>query len=220
MAQTGLPPLPPHATPMPAVDAAGDFYGNGAPDPRPEWQGGYDRGGYDQARADWLNECRSNRSHGKTVGGAVLGGLVGGVIGNRVAGSGSRVEGTVLGAATGVVVGGVIGNAGDRRGVRDYCEDYLDHYTSEQGGNGYGRPSAYGYGLQGYGYGYQPMMVMVPVMMMPALGGGQHECTETVVTEEYVTEAPRRVLRRMIRPRMPVLQRAAPVDPDKRVRVN
>ena len=212
MAQPGLPPIPAHATPMPAVDAAGDYYGNGAPDPRPYWQGGYD-----QARADWLNECRSNRGHGKTAGGAVVGGLVGGVIGNRVAGSGSRVEGTVLGAAAGAVVGGAIGNATDRRSARDYCADYLDHYTSRQGGYGYGRPGAYGYGQPGYGY--QPMMVMVPVMMMPA-PGGQRECTETVVTEEYVTEAPRRVLRRMIRPRIPVIPRAAPVASDKRVRAN
>ena len=217
MAQPALPPLPPQVAPMPVADAAGDYYGNGSPDPRPEWQEGYDRGDYDQARADWLNECRSNRGHGKTVGGAVVGGLVGGVIGNRVAGSGSRVEGTVLGAAAGAVVGGAIGNAADRRSGRDYCEDYLDHYTSQQGGYGYVRPGAYGYGQQGYSY--QPLMVMVPVMMMPA-PGGQRECTETVVTEEYVTEAPRRVLRRMIRPRMPIMPRAAPVTPDKRVRAN
>ena len=219
MAQSGLPPLPPQAVPMPAVHAAGQYYGNDAADQRPEWQGGYDQSSYDLARAEWLNECRSNRGHGNTVGGAVLGGLVGGVIGNRVAGSGSRVEGTVLGAAAGAVVGGTIGNAADRRRARDYCEDYLDRYTSQQGGYGYVRPGAYGYGQPGYGYGYQSAMIMVPVMMMQA-SGGQRECTETVVTEEYVTEEPRRVMRRMIRPRMPVFQRAAPVVPDKRVRVN
>jgi hypothetical protein len=68
------------------------------PDQRPEWPGeqaaaphpGYDRAAYEQARADWLAECRANRSSsGKTVGGVVLGGLVGGVIGNRVAGRGT-----------------------------------------------------------------------------------------------------------------------------------
>lgn len=202
---------------MPAVDAAGQYYGDAGPDQRPEWRGGYDQSGYEQARADWLYECRRNHGHGKTLGGAVLGGLVGGVIGNRVAGSGNRVEGTVVGAAVGAVAGGVIGTAADRRSARDYCEDYLDRYTNQQGG--YGRPGTYGYGQQGYVYGYQPMMVMVPVMMIQA-PYGQRECTETVVTEEYVTEAPRRVLRRMIRPRMPALQRAAPVAPDKRMRIN
>ena len=228
LAQPVSPPHPPQAMPMGTADAAGQYYGDPASDPRPEWRGGpaavpqpqmpagynqagYNQGDYDQqARADWLDECRRNHGNGKTVGGAVLGGLVGGVIGNRVAGRGSRIEGTVIGAAAGAIAGGAIGNAADRRGARDYCEAYLDRYSSQQGG----------YGQQGYAYGYQPMMVMVPVMMMQAPGGGQRECTETVVTEEYVTEAPRRVIRRMIRPRMPILQRAAPVVPDKRVRIN
>ena len=208
----------------------------GLPDQRPEWSGdpaavpqphmpaSYDRGGYDggydQARADWLGECRRNHGNGKTVGGAVLGGLVGGVIGNRVAGRGNRVEGTVVGAAVGAVAGGVIGNAADRRGARDYCEAYLDHNSSQQGGYGYAQPGAYGYAQPGYAYGYQPMMVMVPVMLLQVPGGGQRECTETVVTEEYVTETPRRMLRRMIRPRLPVMQRAAPPVPDKRIRIN
>ena len=231
------PALAQDARPAGTVDAAGHYYGDAAtdsrPDPRPEWRGGpaavpqppmpagynhggYDQGGYDQqARVDWLNECRRNHGNGKTVGGAVLGGLVGGVIGNQVAGRGSRVEGTVIGAAAGAIAGGAIGNAADRRSARDYCETYLDRYASQQGG----------YGQAGYSYGYQPMMVMVPVMMMQAPGGGQRECTETVVTEEYVTVenatvVPRRVMRRMIRPRMPIMQRAAPVAPDKRVRMN
>ena len=231
LAQPGPPPHPPQAMPMGTVDAAGQYYGDAAadqrPDPRPEWrggpatpsqpqmpagynQGGYQQGEYQQARVDWLNECRRNHGNGKTVGGAVLGGLLGGVIGNRVAGRGSRTEGTVIGAAAGAIAGGAIGNAADRRGARDYCEAYFERYTSQQGG----------YGQAGYSYGYQPMVVMVPVMMMQAPGGGQRECTETVVTEEYVTDAPRRVMRRVIRPRMPIMQRAAPVVPDKRVRIN
>ena len=207
---------------MPSVDAAGHYYGDATPDQRPQWQGGYDQrgydqGGYEQARADWLYECRRNHGHGKTVGGAVIGGLVGGVIGNRVAGSGSRVEGTVLGAVAGGVVGAAIGNAADRRHVRDYCEAYLDDYRGQQTGYGYSR-QGYGYGRPGYGYGYQPMMVMVPMMPMP--GDGQRDCTTTVVTEEYVPEEPRRVVRRMIRRPMPVLRRAAPMAHDKRVRIN
>ena len=105
------------------------------PDPRPEWPGeqaaaphpGYDRAAYEQARAEWLAECRANRSSdGKTVGGVVLGGLVGGVIGNRVAGRGNRTVGTVVGAAAGAAAGGAIGSAADRRATRDYCEAYLD----------------------------------------------------------------------------------------------
>ena len=227
-AVVAAPALAQAAPPAGTADAAGQYYGDAASDPRPEWRGGpdavpqphgpagynqagYNQGGYDQqARADWLGECRRNHGNGKTVGGAVLGGLVGGVIGNRVAGRGSRTEGTVIGAAAGAIAGGVIGSAADRRSARDYCEAYLDRYSSQQAG----------YGQQGYSYGYQPMMVMVPVMLMQAPGGGQRECTETVVTEEYVTEAPRRVIRRMIRPRMPILQRAAPVVHDKRVRIN
>ena len=236
LAQPGPPPHPPQAMPLGTVDAAGQYYGDMAPDqrpdPRPEWRGGpaalpqpqmpagynqvsYDQSGYQQARAEWLNECRRNHGNGKTVGGAVLGGLLGGVIGNRVAGRGSRAEGTVIGAAAGAIAGGAICSAADRRAARDYCEAYLDHYSSQQGG----------YGQAGYSYGYQPMVVMVPVMMPQAPGSGQRECTETVVTEEYVTMenvpvAPRRVMRRMIRPRMPIMQRAEPVVPDKRVRIN
>ena len=232
LAQPGLPPHPPQTMPMGATDVAGQYNGDATSDPRPEWrggpaavpqpqmpagynqggynQGGYDQGGYQQARADWLGECRRNHGNGKTVGGAVLGGLVGGVIGNRVAGQGSRVEGTVIGAAAGAIAGGVIGSAADRRSARDYCEAYLDYYSSQQGG----------YGQQGYSYGYQPMMVMVPVMLLQAPGGGQRECTETVVTEEYVTEAPRRVMQRMIRRRMPTMRQPVQVVPDKRVRIN
>ena len=116
----------------------------------------------------------------------------------------------------GKAVGGAIGNAADQRSARDYCEAYLDNYRGQQTGYGY-RRQGYGYGQPGYGYGYQPMMVMVPVMMMP--GGGQRDCTETVVTEEYVPDAPRRVLRRMIPPRIPIYRRAAPTH-DKRVRIN
>ena len=229
IAQPG-PPLPP---PMGTVDADGHYYGDAqsdampdhGPDPRPEWHGdhrgmsgppmggGYDRGGYDQARAGWLSECRRNHGNGNMVGGAVIGGVVGGVIGNRVAGRGDRVLGTVAGAAVGAVAGGAIGRAADGRSARDYCEAYLERNTAWQAGSGYGQG--------GYSYGYVPMTVMVPVMMVQT-SGGQRECTTTVVTEEYVTEVPqRRTMRRMIRPRMPVVQRAAPPPvPDKRVRTN
>ena len=185
----------------------------GLPDQHPEWSGdqpGYDQAGYDLARLDWLGECRRNHGNGKTVGGAVLGGLVGGVISNRVTGRGNRVEGTVVGAAVGAVAGGVIGNAASRRSARDYCEAYLDRYTSQQSGYGYTQPGA---------YGYQPMMVMMPVLLQTP-GDRQRECTETVVTEEYVTEPPRRVMRSMNRPRMPIIRQPAPVAPAKRVRTN
>ena len=215
---------------MGAVDADGRAYGDAVPDPRPEWRGdhpgmpgqpqfqqmhgGYDEAGYQQARSAWLDECRRNHGNGNMVGGAVIGGVVGGVIGNRIAGRGDRVIGTVAGAAVGAVAGGAIGNAADRHSARDYCESYLERYTTWQGGAGYA-PG-------GYSYGYAPMTVMVPVMMVQAPASGQRECTTTEVTEEYVTEAPRAVphkVRRMIRPRMPVIQRAAP-PPDKRVRTN
>ncbi len=219
LAQSGPPIPPPGAPPMGAVDADGRYYGNGMPDPRPEWRGpdarpyqqqpgGYDQGQYQQMRADWLHECRRNRSNGKTIGGAVIGGLLGGVIGNRIGGRGNRIEGTIAGAAVGAVAGGVLGSAADRRNAGDYCERYLDQHMGQQSG----------YAPQGYAYGYQPMTVMVPVLTQ-ASGGAQRECTTTVTTEEFITETPSRA-HRLIPPRRPALRRAAPVAHDKRVRVN
>ena len=232
LAQPGPPPPPPGMPPLGAVDADGHHYGDARPDvmpdARPEWRGdhpgmpgqpmrgGYDEVGYQQARGDWLAECRRNHGNGNMVGGAIVGGVVGGVIGNRIAGRDNRVIGTVAGAAVGSIAGGAIGNAADRRSARDYCESYLERYTTWQGGGP-------GYGQGGYSYGYAPMTVMVPVMIVQ--DGGQRECITTVVTEEYVTESPRqpanRVMpRRMIRPRMPIYAPPPPPAPDKRVRTN
>ena len=213
---------------MGAVDAGGNYYGEAQaapmPDPRPEWQGdhtgkqapqtgGYDQVAFEQARTDWLTECRRNHGNGNIVGGAVIGGLAGGVIGNRVAGRGNRVVGTVVGGTLGAVAGGAIGSAADRRSARDWCEAYLDRYTTWQT-----VPSR----AQGaVSYGYAPMTVMVPVVYVQTQG--QRECTTTVTTDEYVTEVPvkRRATRalRLIRPPMPVPVREAPVH-DKRVRIN
>ncbi|MEY4952516.1 MAG: hypothetical protein RL299_940 [Pseudomonadota bacterium] len=195
------------------------------PDPRPEWPGaqtaapnhgnpGYDRAAYEQARADWLAECRANRSSsGKTVGGVVLGGLVGGVIGNRVAGRDNRTVGTVVGAAAGAAAGGAIGNAADRRATRDYCEAYLDRYTSHSP-QGY-----YGHGQQ-VTWGYAPVTMMMPVAMVPVAAPVQQqgECKETIVTEEWVT-VPGRTRVRYIQPRRTPDKRVR-IVPDKRVRVN
>lgn len=165
---------------------------------------GIDRAGFEQARADWLAECRRHHGSGKLVGGAVLGGLVGGVVGNRVAGAGDRTAGTLVGAAVGAVAGGAIGSAADRSDARDYCEAYLAQYLAQQG------PAGYGYG-QPTAYGYIPVMVMVPVAYVPvgAPAPQAQECKETIVTEEWVSE-PERPHRRIIpaRPR-----------PDKRVRI-
>lgn len=220
--------MPPMPMPMPAaVDAEGRTYGDAGPDMRPEWHGeqqrqpGYDQAGYQQARAGWLDECRRHHGNGNTVGGAVVGAVVGGVIGNRVAGSGNRTVGTVIGAAAGGVAGGAIGSAADRRSARDYCEAYLDQYTSQQGygQQGYGQQ---GYGQQGYSYGYAPMMVMVPVMMVPvATSTQQRECKETIVTEEWVTVSEQRRTR-YIAPRhyRAVPDKRVRIVPEKRVRVN
>ncbi|MFM5952959.1 MAG: glycine zipper 2TM domain-containing protein [Novosphingobium sp.] len=208
-----LPPPPPG---MP--DAQGHVYDGPMPDNRPQWSGaqppvqpGAYPAGWDQARADWLAECRSRHGNGNKVGGAVIGGLIGGVVGNRVAGRGDRVVGTVAGAAVGAVAGGAIGNAADKRSARDYCEAYLDQSLSRQQvyGQGYGQPV--------YGYGYAPMMVMVPVAyVQTAVPAQLRECRETVVTEEWVP-----VRTRYIPPRpKPRPDKRVKIVPDKRVRIN
>lgn len=203
-----------------AAPALAQPAGAPVPDTRPEWPGGpaatppgYDQAAYEQARADWLTECRANRGNGKTVGGAVLGGLVGGVIGNQVAGRGNRAVGTVVGGVAGAVAGGAIGSAADRRDARDYCEAYLDRYTSHPG-----------YAMPGYGqpvsWGYAPMMVMMPVAMVPVAMPAprqQGDCKEAVVTEEWVT-VPSRPHYRTIPCRAP--DKRVRIVPDKRVRVN
>lgn len=175
---------------------------------------GYDRAAWDQARADWLSECRANRSSGRgsgKIGGAIVGGVVGGILGSAVAGRGDKTLGTVAGAAVGAVAGGALGASADRQAERrslDWCESYLERHMA----------SGYGYGQPGYGYtyGYQPMTVMVPVMMAQAPAAAAppqpRECTETQVIEEDV---PVPAARRAIPPR------ARPVPakrvPDKRI---
>jgi uncharacterized protein YcfJ len=193
--------MPPVADAMPAPAAA------------PQGHHGHDTAAYEQARADWLSECRRRHGSGKTVGGAVAGGLVGGLLGNRIAGRGNRTEGTIIGAAVGAAAGGAIGNAADNREAReraDYCESYLNHYASYNRG-GYGYPG-HGYGY-GYGYALQPMMMMMPVAMMPQASPAKpRECVEEVVTEEYDAPPARRVI--------PPPRRVQPKRvPDKRVRV-
>lgn len=190
----------------------------GAPDPRPEWRGGpaavpqpdHDMAAYDQARADWLTECRRRQGNKRTVGGAVIGGVIGGVVGNRVAGEGNRTVGTVVGAAAGAGVGAAVGSAADRNAARDYCEAYLDQYMSQQGHGGHG-----------YVQGYAPVVMMVPVTMVAVAGPAhrQEDCKETIVTEEYVvTETVSR--RRYVAPRPRVRhEKRVRVAPDKRVRL-
>ena len=135
-------------------------------------------------------------------------GLLGGVIGNRVAGRGNRVIGTVVGGTLGAVAGGAIGSGADRRSARDYCEAYLDRYTTWQQVPG----SAPGQVT----HGYAPMTVMVPVAYVESQG--KRECTTTVTTEEYVTEVRQPQAWRVIPPRRPVAPRPAPRH-DKRVRI-
>ena len=204
MAQT-MPPPPGVADPRP------EWHGGPAATPQPQQPGvpGYDQAAYQQARANWLAECRRRQAgNGKMVGGAVLGGLVGGVVGNRVAGEGNRTEGTVIGAAAGAMVGGAVGASADRREARDYCEAYLDQYTAQQ--------PVYGHG---YSYGYAPMMVMVPVVMVPVAGQAaqQRECVETVVTEEWVTVTEKK--KKKVHYVAPRPDKRVRVVPDKRQRI-
>jgi hypothetical protein len=222
----------------PATDADGRVFSDSYPvDTRPEWRGGPPvaqpgmpmppmghppmmgqpmghppiDARYEQARADWLSECRRNhrgRDRDGGLGGAAIGGVVGGVIGNRVAGSGDRVVGTIAGAAVGAVAGAAIDRAdgSGRERVGDWCERYLEQYSG-------------GYGQAGYGYA-APMVMMVPVMMVQQQQQAQ-PCTETITTTEYVTVAPRRApARRVIyRPAPDKRVRIAPAPSGKRVRM-
>ncbi len=230
------PALAQHAPMPPAqpgvMDAAGRVYDgtapNGLPDTRPEWrsaaqpaghqQPGYDQAEWQQAREGWLAECRSRHGNGNAVGGAVVGGIVGGVIGNRVGGRGNRTLGTVAGAAVGAVAGGAIGNAADKRAARDWCEAYLERHTTW--GQGHGQFQGQTHGQNVVGYGYAPMTVMVPVayIQVAAPAPQQRECTETIVTEEWVT-VPTRTRYIAPRPR-PRPDKRVRIVPDKRVRVN
>lgn len=179
----------------------------------------YDQAAWDQARADWLDECRANHRRdrrGNTIGGALIGGVAGGILGNVIAGRGDKTVGTVVGAVAGAAAGGAIGSSADRRQERramDYCESYLERHMGYYG---------HGYGQPGYGYqmAYQPMTVMVPVMMAqprpvavpPA--PAQRECTETQVIDEWVPVAG--PAKRII-PRRPAPTKRIRVAPDKRV---
>lgn len=224
-AQTGMPPMPPGV-----VDARGNVYDGPIPDQRPEWRGpppGSARPvvhhpapqvrqvppGWEQARANWLAECRRRHGSGNKVGGAVVGGVIGGVVGNRIAGKDNRVLGAVAGAAVGAVAGGAIGDAADKRAARDYCESYLEEHTTWSQGAAYG----YGHVQQVVGYGYAPMTVMVPVAYVQVAAAAQpRECVETIVTEEWVNVREKRKIRH-IKPRP---DKRVKVVPDKRVRIN
>lgn len=168
---------------------------------------GYDQAAWQQARGNWLVECRRRHGSGNRVGGAILGSVIGGVIGNRVAGDGDRALGTVAGAAVGAVAGGAIGDAADRQAGRDWCESYLDDYLARQTAPAYpGHPVV--------GYGQAPMLVMVPVAYVQAQAAPAppRECVETIVTEDTLPAAQPMRSRR-------IAPRAKPA-PDKRVRIN
>ena len=227
-------PNMPHLPQLPGtpgvLDAAGRIYNGGTgpdyrrdrpADPRPEWRGdarGDERGQmggertaayppeYMRARDEWLSECRRNRSD-DGVGGGILGALFGGLLGNRIAGRHDRTLGTVAGAAVGAVAGAAIDKAEDRGRARDYCEAYLDRYAAPQGG---------------YGPAYGQQVYAVPMMMVPAPRRmAAQNCTETVVTEEWVTVPHRH---RYIPPRRPPVRvihdKRVRIIPDKRVRTN
>lgn len=220
------------------VDAQGRVFDGPMPDTRPEWRGpppgpaqplpqqpmahpplpGPQQTiqyppGWEQARANWLAECRRRQGSGNKLGGAVVGGVIGGVVGNRVAGDGNRVIGTVAGATVGAVAGGAIGDAADKRAARDYCEAYLEQNITWSQGGAYG----HGYGQPVVGYGYAPMMVMVPVAYVPVAAPAQpRECVEKVVTTTWVTVHEKRKSR-TIPPRP---DKRVKIVPDKRVRTN
>ena len=220
-----------------ATDAEGRVFGNAPYDPRPEWKPtppqqpalppipSVDRPGlpamsqpeqqriaWEEARADWLAECRARFDHKGRTTGTIVGGLVGGVAGSAIAGRGNRVVGAIAGGTLGAVAGTAIGNASDKRRARDYCESYLDDYLARQqsgyGPAGYG-PTGYGYA---YGYAMQPVMMMVPVAMVPMAvpAAPKRDCKETTVIEEWVTVS---------HPKRRIIQdKRVRIVPDKRVR--
>lgn len=229
------------AADQPVTDAEGRVFGDTITDPLPEWRSpaasqaqppalpampagpgaaaagypGQDRIAWEEARADWLAECRQRFGGRGKLAGGVVGGLVGGIAGSAIAGRGKRTVGAVVGGVAGAAAGAALGGSADRRRARDYCESYLDRYMASYGqGYGYGYPQ----GQMAYGYAMQPMMVMVPVVMTAAAAPAapRQDCTETQVIEEWVPVS--RPARRYI-PR-----RAAPATPkaavpDKRIRV-
>ena len=163
-----------------------------------QWQNGaYE--GQNLDRDSWLRECRK-RLGDNGVGGTVIGGVVGGVAGNVIAGRGNRVLGTVAGAAAGAVAGAVIDKAEDRSRVQDRCEAMLTAPAAQSNGYGYGMPVM-----------MVPVMIVPmaqPVQQQPAQPLAERPYKETVVTEEYWVDAPRRSRH--------ISRRAAP---DKRVRL-
>lgn len=231
------------------ADAEGRVFGNTIADPLPEWRSapanqapvlpampagpaaapaghaGQNWAAWEEARADWLAECRQRFGGQGKIAGGVVGGLVGGIAGSAIAGRGSRTVGAVVGGVAGAAAGAALGGSADRRRARDYCESYLDRhlasYGQGHGATGYGNGYGYGYpqGQMVYGYAMQPAMIMVPVAVtsVAAPAAPRQNCTETEVVEEWVPVS--RPARRSI-PR-----RAAPVQqnysaPDKRVRIN
>ena len=223
-----------------ATDAEGRVFGDTVSNPMPDWKSspaahgqqaalpampvgvspaagypGQDRVAWEEARDDWLAECRQRYTGKGKVTGGLLGGLVGGVAGSAIAGRGNRTTGAVVGGVAGAVAGAAIGDSADRGRARDYCERYLDRYMASYGA-GYGN---YGYpqGQVGYGYAMQPMMVMVPVAMTAVATppAPQPDCKETAVIEEWVPVG--RPARRFI-PRRAAPDKRAPIVPDKRVR--
>lgn len=198
-----------HPPQMPPIPTGPEVMPTNAPGP--------DRIAWEDARADWLAECRQRSGGNGAVTGGVVGGLVGGIAGSAIAGRGNRTVGAVVGGVAGAVAGAAIGDSSDRRHTRDYCESYLDRYMASYG-QGYG---AYGgpHGQPAYGYAMQPMMVMVPVAMtavaVPA--APRQDCTETEVIEEWVPVT--RPAMRRIPPRA-VPDKRVRIVPDKRIRAN
>jgi hypothetical protein len=197
---------------------------------------GYDPVAFEEARADWLYECRrryGGNDKGKVKGG-IVGGVVGGVAGSAVAGRGNRTVGAIVGGVAGAAAGAAIGSAEDRRkarAARDYCETYLDDHLERQqyyGGYSY---APQGYAPQGYaaaypqGYVVQQAMQPVTMMMMPVpmaqavtQPAPQQNCTETTVIEEWV---PVKARKRYIAPRRHVVpDKRVRIVPDKRIRTN
>lgn len=190
--RTGLLPAQPGLPPLPPPDEVASL--------QRQYQLQLDE--QEQARREWLAECRRRQQRNGGSEGAAVGAAIGGVAGNRLAGRGNRTIGTVAGVAVGAAAGSAMDRADHRPRRRDWCATYLEDYQARQS-------------RQQPWIAYPGAVALMPVMT-PAISATRQDrdCRETV-TYEYVDMPVRdRRIHRAPAPARPV-RRA----PDKRIKL-